>query len=103
MNNSDMIAELQNLKAKQNTEINELIRALQLKATITPTSAGTKEKNTPKVNDKVWILNSGKYKCNCGKVIKVNHTTRHASIELSNGQRTNRLFNNIQVIQDKKK
>jgi len=98
MNNSDTIAELQNLKAtKQNTEIDELIRALQLKATITPTSAGTKEKNTLKVkNDKVRI----KYKCNRGKVIKVNHATRRASIELSNGQRTNRLFNNIQVIQD---
>jgi len=91
MDCSDTIEdELQQLKIKQNAEIEELVRALQDQATITPRRAGTKKEKL-NVNNEVRILNRGKYKDNQGRIVSINEATHHASIELSQGQRTNSL------------
>jgi hypothetical protein len=91
----DTIQELQIFKKKQNAEIDDLIVSLQNQATI---GAGTTTKPSVgvlRVQDKVTILNTGKYLCDRGTISKINTRTNVASIVLASGQTTSRLLKNL--------
>ncbi len=91
----DTIQELKIFKKKQNAEIDHLIVSLQNQATI---GAGTTTKppiELLKVKDKVTILNTGKYLCDKGTILKINTRTNVASIVLASGQTTSRLLKNL--------
>jgi hypothetical protein len=91
----DTIQELQIFKKKQNAEIDDLIVSLQNQATI---GAGTTTKpsiGVLRVQDKVTILNTGKYLCDRGTISKINTRTNVASIVLASGQTTSRLLKNL--------
>ena len=91
----DTIQELQIFKKKQNAEIDDLIVSLQNQATI---GAGTTTKPSVgvlRVQDKVTILNTGKYLCDRGIISKINTRTNVASIVLASGQTTSRLLKNL--------
>lgn len=91
----DTIQELQTFKKKQNAEIDDLIVSLQNQATI---GAGTTTKPSVgvlRVQDKVTILNTGKYLCDRGTISKINTRTNVASIVLASGQTTSRLLKNL--------
>jgi hypothetical protein len=91
----DTIQELQIFKKKQNAEIDDLIVSLQNQATI---GAGTTTKPSVgvlRVQDKVTILNTGKYSCDRGTISKINTRTNVASIVLASGQTTSRLLKNL--------
>ena len=84
-----------NLQEKQNAEIDDLIVSLQNQATI---GAGTTTKPSVgvlRVQDKVTILNTGKYLCDRGTISKINTRTNVASIVLASGQTTSRLLKNL--------
>jgi hypothetical protein len=94
-NLQDTIQELQIFKKKQNAEIDDLIVSLQNQATI---GAGTTTKPSVgvlRVQDKVTILNTGKYLCDRGTISKINTRTNVASIVLASGQTTSRLLKNL--------
>ena len=94
-NLQDTIQELQIFKKKQNAEIDDLIVSLQNQATI---GAGTTTKpsiGVLRVQDKVTILNTGKYLCDRGTISKINTRTNVASIVLASGQTTSRLLKNL--------
>ncbi len=92
----DTIQELKIFKKKQNADIDDLIvSSLQNQATI---GAGTTTKppvELLKVKDKVIILNTGKYLCDKGTILKINTRTNVASIVLASGQTTSRLLKNL--------
>ena len=91
----DTIQELKIFKKKQNAEIDDLIVSLQNQATI---GAGTTTKPSVgvlRVQDKVTILNTGKYLCDRGTISKINTRTNVASIVLASGQTTSRLLKNL--------
>ena len=93
-NLQDTIQELQIFK-KKHAEIDDLIVSLQNQATI---GAGTTTKPSVgvlRVQDKVTILNTGKYLCDRGTISKINTRTNVASIVLASGQTTSRLLKNL--------
>ena len=95
----DTIKKLECLRKKQSAEIDELIVSLQTKATI-GTGAGTTTRPAIvalQVNDKVSILNTGKFWCDTGKISKINKQTKVATIILASGQKTTRLLKNLEL------